>query len=84
MLGAMGFTPTHAAKALRETGDDIERAVEWLFSHPDEQAVSGDDEAAPAGESGSGGRPVVGSSEVPATFQLQSIVCHKGTSIHAG
>jgi ubiquitin carboxyl-terminal hydrolase 5/13 len=25
-----------------------------------------------------------GSSALPANFQLQSIVCHKGTSIHAG
>lgn len=84
MLGAMGFTAAQAKKALRETGGDMERAVEWLFSHPDDQ---GDDDA-PKAESqpqaASASASTAGSSEVPAKFQLQSIVCHKGTSIHTG
>lgn len=81
MLGAMGFGEAQAKKALKETGGDMERAVEWLFSHPDDPGmVEGDDAgAAPAASSGS-----AGSATLPAKFQLQSIVCHKGTSIHAG
>lgn len=82
MLGAMGFGPPQAKKALRETGGDVERAVEWLFSHPDDQGLFDDDsaaEAAPAAPS-----EPAGSSTLPANFQLQSIACHKGTSIHAG
>ncbi|CRK48115.1 hypothetical protein BN1723_001372 [Verticillium longisporum] len=82
MLGAMGFGAPQAKKALRETGGDVERAVEWLFSHPDDQGTF-DDEAAPAAESATPAEPA-GSAAVPANFQLQSIVCHKGTSIHAG
>ncbi|KAM0279214.1 hypothetical protein ACHAQH_004759 [Verticillium albo-atrum] len=81
MLGAMGFGAPQAKKALRETGGDVERAVEWLFSHPDDQGTF-DDDAAPA-ESAKPAEPA-GSAAVPANFQLQSIVCHKGTSIHAG
>lgn len=78
MLGAMGFAAPQARKALKETGGDMERAVEWLFSHPDD--VGGEDEElAPATSSGQ-----AGSAALPANFQLQSIVCHKGTSIHAG
>jgi ubiquitin carboxyl-terminal hydrolase 5/13 len=34
-LGAMGFLPPQARQALKETGGDMERAVDWLFSHPD-------------------------------------------------
>lgn len=80
MLGAMGFGAPQAKKALRETGGDVERAVEWLFSHPDDQGVF--DDEAPAAEPKA--RAPAGNSMLPANFQLRSIVCHKGTSIHAG
>ncbi|KAI0376869.1 ubiquitinyl hydrolase [Hypomontagnella monticulosa] len=80
MLGSMGFGAPQARKALKETGGDMERAVEWLFSHPDDQGDF-EDAAAPAEK-----KEVVpaGSANLPANFRLQSIVCHKGTSIHTG
>ncbi|EFY88614.1 ubiquitin C-terminal hydrolase Ubp14 [Metarhizium acridum] len=82
MLGAMGFGAPQAKRALKETGGDMERAVEWLFSHPDDQGIfeeegAGSNEPAPPKEP-------AGRATLPAQFQLQSIVCHKGTSIHAG
>ncbi|KAF4592237.1 ubiquitin C-terminal hydrolase [Ophiocordyceps camponoti-floridani] len=77
MLGAMGFDAPRAGKALKQTGGDVERAVEWLFSHPDDTGAA-EDEAAPAA------REPAGNASLPARFQLRSIVCHKGTSIHAG
>ncbi|KAI5860799.1 ubiquitinyl hydrolase [Durotheca rogersii] len=81
MLGAMGFAAPQARKALKETGGDVERAVEWLFSHPDDQGDFGD-EPAPTAEKKVA--VLVGREDLPAKFQLQSIVCHKGTSIHTG
>ncbi|CZT45282.1 related to ubiquitin thiolesterase [Rhynchosporium secalis] len=80
MLGAMGFGPPQARKALKETGGDMERAVEWLFSHPDDQGES--EEFAPAAEAAP--KKDAGSGVLPASFQLHSIVCHKGTSVHSG
>jgi ubiquitin carboxyl-terminal hydrolase 5/13 len=82
MLGAMGFLAPQAKKALKETGGDVERAVEWLFSHPDDQGIMEDDAAGQSGEAPQ--KEPAGSATLPARFQLQSIVCHKGTSIHAG
>ena len=82
MLGAMGFGAPQAKKALKETGGDVERAVEWLFSHPDDQGTF-DDDAGDETEAAAAKEPA-GSADLPANFQLQSIVCHKGTSIHAG
>lgn len=87
MLGAMGISAPQARKALKETGGDVTRALDWVFSHPDDQGDFGDDEpgsgdAAPAAAVGE--KPLAGSAEVPARFRLQSIVCHKGASIHAG
>ena len=32
----MGFTRQQAVKALKETNNNMERAVDWLFSHSDE------------------------------------------------
>jgi ubiquitin carboxyl-terminal hydrolase 5/13 len=82
-LGDMGFAPTQAKKALRETDGNVERAVEWLFSHPDDQGV--DDDGAQGGDaSAAAQRGLAGDGTLPASFKLQSLVCHKGTSIHAG
>ncbi|EFX02809.1 ubiquitin carboxyl-terminal hydrolase [Grosmannia clavigera kw1407] len=81
MLMSMGFAEAQAKRALRETSGDVERAIEWVFSHPDATA---DDEAETEVPAESGEKAVAGSSETPAKYQLQSIVCHKGTSIHAG
>lgn len=80
-LGQMGFGPPQARKALKETGGDMERAVDWLFNHPDEQ---GDFEEDGADSAGASPRKLPGSDSLPAKFQLQSIICHKGASIHAG
>lgn len=81
MLAAMGFGAPQARKALKETGGDLERAADWLFNHPDDQ---GDfEESTPPIEEGAS-REVPGSSDLPAKFQLHSIICHKGASIHAG
>lgn len=85
MLGAMGFGAPQAKKALKETGGDIERAVEWLFSHPDDAGLAdGDEDATAAAAAVADSSGPAGSATLPANFQLQSIVCHKGTSIHAG
>lgn len=86
-LGAMGISAPQARKALKETGGDVTRALDWVFSHPDDQGDFGDDEpgggdAAP--DAAEGERALAGCAKVPARFHLQSIVCHKGSSIHAG
>lgn len=80
-LGQMGFGPPHARKALKETGGDIERAVDWLFNHPDER---GDFEEDKVGAVTVSPKDLPGSENLPARFQLQSIICHKGASIHTG
>lgn len=87
MLEAMGIGAPQARKALKETGGDVERAVDWVFSHPDDQGDFGDDAAPadatqPAGDSA--GATMAGNGVLPATFRLQSMACHKGASIHAG
>lgn len=65
-------------------GGNAERAVEWLFSHPDD---AGEDAAAapspappPAAQ-----QPAVGvHADVPARYRLKAFVSHKGPSVHSG
>lgn len=100
-LGAMGFNAPQARQALKETGGDMERAVDWLFSHPDAAGdfdEGGSSEVRSEAEFTEVGHELTptaqtpadtqktlpGSDSLPASFQLQSIVCHKGSSIHAG
>ena len=84
-LGAMGISAPQARKALKETNGDVNRALDWVFSHPDDQGDFGEDAAAPAEESSQAKeKSLAGSAELPANFQLSSIVCHKGASVHAG
>lgn len=79
-LGDMGISVPQARKALRECSGDVGRALDWVFSHPDDQGDFGDD----AGSGPAPPKALPGSEQLPAKFELQSIVCHKGASIHAG
>ena len=88
MMSAMGISEPQARKALRETNGDVERAVDWVFSHPEDPGdigeTGGSAPKASENEVATTSKSLPGSAEVPARFRLHSIVCHKGASIHAG
>ncbi|KAJ5585345.1 uncharacterized protein N7459_005145 [Penicillium hispanicum] len=78
-LGEMGIEAASARRALAATDGDVNRALDWVFSHPDaglEDETQDNDGQTQHGPSGFDG--------LPARYQLRSIVCHKGTSVHAG
>ncbi|KAG8751505.1 hypothetical protein FRC12_012420 [Ceratobasidium sp. 428] len=82
MIVDMGFTQAQAKKALRESNGDAERAVEWLFSNPDD---AGDTEEAPEPTETAKTQPKVGgSTTLPARYRLKAFVSHKGPSVHSG
>ncbi|KAJ3187919.1 hypothetical protein HDU85_006312 [Gaertneriomyces sp. JEL0708] len=72
-LADMGFTPGQAKRALAETGNNMERAVDWLFSHADAM----DTDETPA-------EPSSVPDTRPAKYRLTAFVSHKGTSTHCG
>ncbi|KAJ7481259.1 hypothetical protein B0H11DRAFT_2024866 [Mycena galericulata] len=80
MLSDMGFTPAQARKALRETSGNAERAVEWLFNHPDD---TGTDNAPPP-VTAAAPIAVPGTKDVPAKYRLKAFISHKGPSVHSG
>ncbi|RKP37734.1 hypothetical protein BJ085DRAFT_19656 [Dimargaris cristalligena] len=89
MLVGMGFGDDHATRALEQTGHDLERAIEWIFSHPEgdyDQATgsSGEGGLAMSGNPIDDGEDLATAARHPGHYQLQSFISHKGTSIHCG
>ncbi|KAK5680707.1 ubiquitin C-terminal hydrolase Ubp14 [Elasticomyces elasticus] len=81
-LSEMGISDAQARKALAATDGDVNRALDWVFSHPDDLGDESNEQASNAGSEIRSETP--GFSSTPAKYQLQSIVCHKGSSVHAG
>lgn len=61
-----------------QQNNDTERALDWLFSHPDDNG----EETVQSNVSAEA--PVVGSATGPFNYNLDSFVSHKGTSVHCG
>ncbi|KAF5346463.1 hypothetical protein D9756_010077 [Leucocoprinus leucothites] len=83
MLMDMGFTTMQAKKALRQTNNNMERAVEWLFSHPDDDGS----EAPPpttTSTSEQTTKTLQGTKDVPVRYRLKAFISHKGPSVHSG
>jgi ubiquitin carboxyl-terminal hydrolase 5/13 len=84
----MGFTMPQASKALRETSNNPERAVEWLFNHTDDpgdveqpaSSIPSDPSPNTAGED----LEIPGSKAIPASYRLKAFISHKGPSVHSG
>lgn len=81
----MGFSANQARKALVESSGNIEAAVEWLFSNPDDagidEAILSSAAATPSEATTSG---CYGSPDLPAKYRLKAFISHKGNSIHVG
>ncbi|KAG5220765.1 ubiquitinyl hydrolase [Salix suchowensis] len=60
---------------------DPERAVEWLFNHPDDM---GEDEMTSSTESSSQTQTILGTKDVPIRYRLKAFISHKGPSAHSG
>jgi len=80
MVMGMGFTRPQALKALRETQNNVERAVDWIFSHHDEL---NDPIVLAAG--GSGEDPSLASiTDGVGRYSLSGFITHMGSSTSSG
>lgn len=48
---SMGFTTEQATKALKATDNNVERAMDWIFSHMDDMTTDEQDQGASTGAS---------------------------------
>ncbi|RMZ92386.1 hypothetical protein DV736_g394, partial [Chaetothyriales sp. CBS 134916] len=81
-LAQMGISAPQARKGLRMCNGDVERAVDWVFSHLDDPGDA--EETGSVASTCAVPKPEVRGSTDESSFELQSIICHKGTSVHAG
>jgi len=61
--------------------NNMERAVEWLFSHPDDNGFESPPSATAAATSA---KIHLGTKDVPVRYQLKAFISHKGPSVHSG
>jgi len=78
MVMSMGFEREQAEMALRNTDNNVERAIEWIFSHPD----GGDPVSEGAGVQQAGGSAAATDGE--ARYELSAFISHMGSSSHSG
>ena len=73
-LQSMGYTEQKCKKALIETGNDIERAMDWIFNHPDDDGSMVE----------AGNQEKWEPDQSPGIYNMQGLVTHLGTSVHSG
>ena len=95
-LTEMGFTLAQAKKALRKTDSNAERAVEWLFSHPEDDGSEDAVAADPASATGTCSvhdfygnmlTYLIGAYDTAPQcpqYKLVAFISHKGTSTSCG
>uniref|UniRef100_A0A1D1YQ29 Ubiquitin carboxyl-terminal hydrolase n=1 Tax=Anthurium amnicola TaxID=1678845 RepID=A0A1D1YQ29_9ARAE len=79
-LVSFGFQEEIARKALKASGGNIEKATDWIFSHPDASSSADVDAMSSSDQA-------LSDSELPdgsGRYRLMALVSHIGTSTHCG
>jgi len=75
LVMSMGLSRAQAEAGLRNTDNNVERAVDWIFSHPDGEVEQGAVSTETNTSSLTDGEP---------SYELVGFISHMGTSTHAG
>ncbi|GMM29303.1 ubiquitin-specific protease [Martiniozyma asiatica (nom. inval.)] len=82
MMLSMGLNEKLCKKALILHNDNVEQAIEWVFSNPDD---NGELEIEESAESSSDKiKRFERESHETGEYELLAVICHKGTSPHSG
>ncbi|CBY18438.1 unnamed protein product [Oikopleura dioica] len=82
MVTSMGFTDKQSKKALSATDGNVERAIDWIFSHLDELNADDSTVSPAVPESDSGTNQLAGSDS--SKYRLRAFVSHMGSSTACG
>ena len=86
MLMDMSFTREQAIKALKETDNNMERAVDWIFNHPGD--MGGDDAEDASADNDTiqdeSGAPKANLTNGSPKYKLVAFISHMGTSHMVG
>lgn len=81
MIISMGFSTSQATKALKATGNNTERAVDYIFSHQDELDMEDVQEASPSSPVSS---HVKNCRDGNGSYRLKAFISHMGSSAQVG
>jgi len=82
MLTDMAFTRDQAIKALKETDNNVERAVDWIFNHPND--MGGDVEDEPGTSANNDSNQSENLTNGTPNYKLVAFISHMGTSHMVG
>jgi len=80
MVMSMGFSMDQAKVALQNTDNNVERAIEWIFSHPDGAPPA----AAATSTGGQGDDSNAGVTDGPPRYNLAAFISHMGNVPQSG
>lgn len=83
MITSMGFTIKQATKALKATDNNVERAVDYIFSHQDELDLE-DSVAASQSAPSSSAQPTRPYRDGDGKYRLIAFISHMGSSSQVG
>ena len=78
---SMGLTDKISRRALKNCDMNIERAIDWAFSHMDDPDS---DEEMKGGQEDDPNKDDIYLCKKPPVYELQSFITHLGASVHAG
>ena len=81
MIISMGFTASQATKALKATSNNVERAVDYIFSHQDELDMEDIQESQPSSAPAAQVRNV---RDGNSRYRLKAFISHMGSSTQVG
>jgi len=79
LLVSMGFSQAHALKALSNTDNNVERAADWLFNHPELDAMELEDASATSKQPAS-----EGVNDGNGRYHLLGFISHMGPNTSCG
>jgi ubiquitin carboxyl-terminal hydrolase 5/13 len=83
----LGFSRAQAIKALEATGMNVERAVDWIFNHPDELMDTNeaeDNSQTNSAASSSNNTPASTYKDGSGVYRLVGFISHMGTNANVG
>jgi len=85
MITSMGLTEKQARRGLRKCNNDVERAMDFIFSHMDDPDSEDEMQVDQVSQSAEETKNAFdNTSPKSGVYALQSFVTHLGTSIHSG
>eukprot|EP00897_Mesotaenium_endlicherianum_P009541 jgi/Mesen1/8615/ME000050S08022 len=86
LVASLGVAPSDARRALLATGNDVERAGEWIFTHAGESDAMDTEEAEPAASAAAPAAPAPEADlpDGPGKYKLLAFVSHMGANTQCG